>query len=67
MIGAGSFDHARAHVEAMIETGEPFDAVVGAIAESRLPEDEEAALWLVAWSLDDRREDARRRPRLRAV
>jgi hypothetical protein len=62
-----SFDDARAYVEAMIETGEPFEAIEQAIAESSLPEDEASALWLVAWSLGDRRRAPYRREPLRLV
>lgn len=48
---ASPFDVVREHVEALIEVGEPFAAVERAIEVTRLPEDERAALWLLAWSL----------------
>lgn len=67
MFRAQSFDDARAYVEAMIETGEPFDAIEEAIATSQLPEDEASALWLVAWSLGDRRRTPLRREPLHVV
>lgn len=67
MLEPQSFDDVRAYVEAMIETGEPFSAVEQVISASRLPEDAAAALWLVAWSLGDRRAAAERRPKLRLV
>lgn len=59
MLETVSFDDARAQVEAMMDTGDEFAEVEAAIAGDRLPEDERAALWLVAWSLNDR---ARARP-----
>ena len=48
---ASPFDVVREHVEALMEVGEPFAAVERAIEVTRLPEDERAALWLLAWSL----------------
>ena len=38
----------------MMRFGEPFDEVERAIDSARLPEDSRAALWLVAWSMNDR-------------
>jgi hypothetical protein len=38
----------------MLRAGEPLASVEQAIAEAPLPEDEQAALWLVAWSLGER-------------
>ena len=63
---ATPFGVVREHVEALMEAGEPFAAVERAIEVTRLPEDERAALWLLAWSL--RRDDApAMRPVLRPV
>jgi len=64
---AQSFDDARAYVEAMIETGEPFESIEETIATSELPEDEASALWLVAWSLGGRRRVPLRREPLHVV
>jgi hypothetical protein len=49
------FDRLRDEVEAMIRFGEPFDEVERSIDSVHLSEDRRAALWLVAWSLNDRR------------
>jgi hypothetical protein len=62
-----SFEDLRAYVEALIETGEPFEIVEQAIAAYGLPEDAESALWLVAWSLAGRGVRSPRRRRLRVV
>ena len=51
LTSATPFDVVREHVEALMETGESFDTVERAIEMTRLPEDERAALWLLAWSL----------------
>ena len=51
------FDRLRDEVEAMIRFGEPFDEVERSIDSVHLSEDRRAALWLVAWSLNDRREN----------
>jgi hypothetical protein len=48
---ATPFGVVREHVEALMEVGEPFAAVERTIEATRLPEDERAALWLLAWSL----------------
>ena len=56
MIGTpATFGRMRDEVEAMMRFGEPFDEVERAIDAARIPEDSRAALWLVAWSLNDRR------------
>jgi hypothetical protein len=47
-----TFDLLREHVEALMETGEPFTDVERTIDATALPEDHKAALWLLAWSLD---------------
>ena len=49
------FDRLRDEVEAMMRFNEPFEDVERAIESAHLPEDRRAALWLVAWSLNDRR------------
>jgi hypothetical protein len=49
---AAPFDVVREHVEALMEVGEPFAAVERVIDSTPLPEDERAALWLLAWSLE---------------
>ena len=67
---ATPFDVVREHVEALMECGEPFAAVERAIETTPLPEDERAALWLLAWSLGgggDTRRVAPPRRGLRAV
>jgi hypothetical protein len=49
------FERLRDEVEAMMRFDEPFDEVVRAIDGAPLEEDRRAALWLVAWSLNGRR------------
>jgi hypothetical protein len=49
------FDRLRDEVEAMMRFNEPFEDVERAIDGTALSEDRQAALWLVAWSLNDRR------------
>jgi hypothetical protein len=49
------FDRLRDEVEAMIRFNEPFEDVERAIDGTSISEDRRAALWLVAWSLNDRR------------
>ena len=62
---ATPFDVVREHVEALMEAGMSFAAVERAIEATRLPEDERAALWLLAWSLDGGAAGAPPRPALR--
>lgn len=54
MTTQGTFETRRERVETMIFAGEPFDRVEREIDASPLVEDQRAALWLVAWSLNDR-------------
>ena len=54
-----SFGAVRERVEAQLEAGEPFADAEATIDASRLPEDERAALWLVAWSLNECRDELR--------
>jgi hypothetical protein len=48
--------HAEAQrtIENLIELGEPFERVETAIERLNRPEDEKAALWLLAWSTEER-------------
>jgi hypothetical protein len=46
---------AQTRVEELTELGEPFERVETAIERIDLPDDEKAALWLLAWSTQDRR------------
>jgi hypothetical protein len=64
---ATPFDVVREHVEALMEVGEPFAAVERAIDVTRLPEDERAALWLLAWSLAGGGEARRAEPERRVL
>jgi hypothetical protein len=50
------FGRLREQVEALMEAGESLADVERAIDRTSLHEDEKAALWLVAWSLNDRSE-----------
>jgi hypothetical protein len=43
-----------AEVESMMCAGEPLGIVEDAIERAPLPEEQRAALWLVAWSLNER-------------
>ena len=52
---AVTYDRLRDEVEAMVRAREPFAAVERAIDSAPVAEDRRAALWLVAWSLNDRR------------
>jgi hypothetical protein len=51
---ASAFDRYSEEVEGMMCDGEPLDEVEGAIERLPLPEEQKAALWLVAWSLGER-------------
>lgn len=55
------FDRARVRVEEMIDSGESFTDVEQSIDCGPLSEDHRAALWLVAWSLNERPRCARDR------
>jgi hypothetical protein len=50
------YDRLRERVEEMMEAAEPFEDVERAIEDTALREDQKAALWLIAWSLNDRSE-----------
>ena len=55
MLGQVAFEQVRDEVEAMMLFDESFQDVERAIDRARLPEESRAALWLVAWTLNDRR------------
>jgi hypothetical protein len=50
---------ARTEIEKLIELGEPFERVETTIERLDRPADEKAALWLLAWSTEER--DVQRR------
>jgi hypothetical protein len=50
---AGTFEEQRAEVEAMLACGESFDLVERTLEAAPLPDDERAAIWLMAWALSD--------------
>jgi len=54
-----SFEDVLCRVEDLIDAGESLAGAELAIDSAPLPEDERAALWLVAWSLNDRRLESR--------
>ena len=57
-----SFDRSGEQVEEMMDRGMPFACVEDVIDGARLSSDHKAALWLLAWSLQDpmlQRRDAR--------
>jgi hypothetical protein len=45
---------ARREIDKLIELGEPFERVETTIERLDRPEDEKAALWLLAWSTEQR-------------
>jgi hypothetical protein len=45
---------AQTRIEKLIERGEPFERVETAIERLDRPDDEKAALWLLAWSTQER-------------
>jgi hypothetical protein len=45
---------AEEHVQMMLAVGAPFDEIEGYIDETRLREDQKSALWLIAWSEQER-------------
>ena len=51
----GAFGAVREEVVELMQSGESFSDAEATIDAAPLPEDQRAALWLVAWSLDDRR------------
>jgi hypothetical protein len=46
-----SYDRAAEQVKEMVKLGTPFARVESAIENAHAPQDEKAALWLLAWSL----------------
>ena len=54
-----SFNDVLSRVEDLIAAGESMPGAEAAIEAAPLPEEERAALWLVAWSLNDRRLESR--------
>ena len=53
---AAPFDRLRDEVEQLMAVDEPFEDVERAIDNTSQSEDRRAALWLVAWSLQRRRD-----------
>jgi hypothetical protein len=49
--GPPPFDDYRDEVEQLLRTGTPFRDVEDAIAQTDLTPEQQAALWLLAWSL----------------
>jgi hypothetical protein len=47
------FARCERQVEEMVDRRRPFDEIQDAIEATGLPADEKAALWIVAWSLDE--------------
>jgi hypothetical protein len=45
---------AEEHVEMMLSVGAPFDEIEGYIDETRLRDYQKSALWLIAWSEQER-------------
>jgi hypothetical protein len=45
------FDACQDQVEGMMSVGESFGSVEATIESAKIPEDERAALWLLAWSM----------------
>ena len=45
------YDRAARQIEGMVKQGTPFTRVEDVISEAEAPEDDKAALWLLAWSL----------------
>jgi hypothetical protein len=45
------FDACQDEVEGMMKVGESFGSVEATIETAKLTEDEQAALWLLAWSM----------------
>ena len=53
-VATSPFDRYSREVEGMMCAGEPLETVEEAIERAPLPEEQRAALWLVAWSLGER-------------
>jgi hypothetical protein len=64
MPGMSPFQAERRRLEAMLEEGEPFSDVEAAVAAAPLSSDEQAALWLLGWALEERRAESREGPAL---
>lgn len=45
---------AQGQIEMLAELGEPFERVEAAIEQTELSEEEKSALWLLAWSTQER-------------
>ncbi len=45
---------AEEHVQMMLTVGAPFDEIEGYIDETRLHDHQKSALWLIAWSEQER-------------
>jgi hypothetical protein len=45
---------AEEHVQMMLTVGSPFDEIEGYINETMLRDHQKSALWLIAWSEQDR-------------
>jgi hypothetical protein len=53
----GSYSTYRDGVTSLVEAGEPFGEVEEAIEDTDLAQDQKAALWLLAFTAEDRRRD----------
>ena len=53
------FARCEREVEEMVDRHLPFGEIEEAIEATGLPADEQAALWIVAWSLDEPEQDVR--------
>jgi hypothetical protein len=51
----GKLAEEQTKIERLAEAGVPFERVEASIERSDLPADEKSALWLLAWSLQERR------------
>lgn len=61
------FARCEREIEDMIVRSRPFGEIEDAIEATGLPTDEKAALWIVAWSLDEPDDGARRGSHLSLV
>ena len=50
----GKLAEAQTRIERLAEAGVPFERMESAIESTDLPPDEKSALWLLAWSMQDR-------------
>ena len=53
------FNVCRAEAEAMLQAGEPFEAVEAMLEEIPLPANDRDALWVFAWSVCSRKRSRR--------